>query len=84
VPKLRRVGAATAGPAFSVHINRSRCVWSSIFHTISMRPPGTDRAPNFVVFVHNSLNVIASAITAPDVIPISGPLIENRPVPWPS
>ena len=36
---------------------------------------------NFVVFVHSSLSVIANAITAPDVIAISGPSIENCPAP---
>ena len=77
VPKLRRVGASTAGPPISVHVSRSRCVSSSIVHAISMRPPGTDSAPNFVVLVQSSLNVIASAITAPDVMPISGPSIEK-------
>ena len=44
-----------------------------------MRPAGTDSAPNFVVLVQSSLSVIASAITAPDVIRMSGPLIENLP-----
>ena len=84
VPKLRRVGGWTAGPPFSVHVSRSRWVSSSIVHAISMRPPGNDNAPNFVVFVHSSLNVIANAMTALDVMPISGPSIENRPAPWPS
>ena len=32
----------------------------------------------------SALNVIASAITALDVIPKSGPWIENRPAPFPS
>src|SRR5438105_2365096 len=44
---------------------------------MSTRPSGTDRAPNFVVFVQSSLNVIATAMTAPDVIRISGPEVEN-------
>ena len=44
---------------------------------MSTRPSGTDRAPNFVVFVQSSLSVIATAMTAPDVIRISGPEIEN-------
>ena len=44
---------------------------------MSTRPSGTDRAPNFVVFVQSSLRVIATAMTAPDVIRISGPEIEN-------
>src|ERR1700727_2672022 len=29
---------------------------------------GTERAPNLVVFVHSSLKVIASAMTAPDIL----------------
>ncbi len=37
---------------------------------MSTRPSGTDRAPNFVVFVQSSLSVIATATTAPDVIRI--------------
>ena len=45
---------------------------------MSIRPAGTDKAPNLVVLVQSSLSVIASAITAPDVILISGPCIENR------
>ena len=40
----------------------------------STRPDGVERAPNFVVLVHSSLNVIARATTAPEVILISGPL----------
>jgi len=44
---------------------------------MSTRPSGTDRAPNFVVFVQSSLSVIATATTAPDVIRISGPETEN-------
>ena len=35
---------------------------------MSIRPEGTDSAPNFVVLVQSSLSVIARAITAPDVI----------------
>ena len=46
-----------------------------------MRPAGTDSAPNFVVLVQSSLSVMASAITAPDVILMSGPVIEIRPDP---
>ena len=84
VPKLRRVGASTVGPLFSVHVSRSRRATSSIVHAISTRPSGIDSAPNFVVFVHSSLNVIANAITAPDVMPISGPSIEKRLAPWSS
>ena len=46
-----------------------------------MRPAGTESAPNFVVLVQSSLSVMASAITAPDVILMSGPAIEIRPEP---
>jgi hypothetical protein len=46
-------------------------------HAIPMRPAGTDRAPNFVVLVQSSLSVIAMAMTAPDIIRISGPEIAN-------
>jgi hypothetical protein len=53
VPKLRRVGAATAGPPVSVHVSRNRFASSSIVQAISIRPAGTESAPNFVVFVHS-------------------------------
>jgi hypothetical protein len=43
-------------------------------------PHGTDSAPNLVVFVHSSLKVIASAITAPDVKATSGPSIDMHPM----
>ena len=46
-----------------------------------MRPAGTDSAPNFVVLVQSSLSVMASAITAPEVILMSGPAIEILPEP---
>src|ERR1700729_2709613 len=81
VPKLCREGVDTEGPPFSDHVICSRWFPSSIFHAMSMLPPGTDNAPNFVAFVQSSLSVIASAITAPDVILMSGPEILNRP--WP-
>ena len=77
VPKLRRVGGSTAGPPLSVQARRSLCFTSSIVHAISTRPAGIESAPNFVVLVQSSFNVIASAITAPEVILISGPLKWN-------
>jgi hypothetical protein len=46
---------------------------------MSTLPAGTESAPNFVVFVQSSLRVSARAITAPDVILMSGPAIENLP-----
>ena len=69
------------GPPFSDHVSFNRCFASSIFHATSTLPAGTDSAPNFVVLVQSSLRVIASAITAPDVILMSGPEIENLPDP---
>src|ERR1700716_3185390 len=77
VPKLRLSGARTAGPFFSVHFRCRRCVPGSSVQAMSMRPAGTDNAPNFVVLVQSSLRVIAIAITAPDVIRTSGPAIAN-------
>src|ERR1035437_6037593 len=65
--------AWTAGPPFSVQVRCSHPFFSSMVQTISIRPAGTDSAPNFVVLVQSSLSVIASAITAPDVILRSGP-----------
>ena len=65
----------------AVHVIRSRWVSASIFQEISTCPPGTDNAPNLVVLVPSSLNVIAKAITAPEVIPTSGPSIEKRSFP---
>src|ERR1700687_6121198 len=79
VPKLCRDGARTEGPPFSVQVSCSRLVPSSIFHAMSMLPAATDSAPNFVVLVQSSFSVIARAITAPDVILMSGPAIENHP-----
>ena len=81
VPKLRRVGSCTSGPPVSVHVRRKRWAASSIFQEIITRPSGTDNAPNLVVLVHSSLNVIASAMTAPEAIAMSGPSKENRPSP---
>ena len=81
VPKLRRSGGLTGGPFFSVQLKWSRCFSSSIVQAISTRPAGTESAPNFVVLVQSSLNVIASAMTAPEVIRISGPLKWNRLAP---
>jgi len=69
-----RLGSRTGGPPFSVQVRRSRCEPSSIVQETSTQPVGVESAPNFVVLVQSSLNVIASAITAPDVILISGPL----------
>ena len=52
-----------------------------LWDVISTRPAGIESAPNFVVLVQSSFNVIASAITAPEVILISGPLKWNRLAP---
>ena len=72
--KLRRSGGLTGGPPFSIQLRRSRCLSRSMVHAISTRPVGIESAPNFVVLVQSSLNVIASAMTAPEVIRRSGPL----------
>ena len=45
----------------------------STVQTRSTRPSGTNRPPNFVEFVQSSLSVIATAMTAADVIRLSGP-----------
>src|SRR5258707_11499306 len=81
VPKLCREGAYTDGPPFSDHVSCNRWFPLSISHATSTLPAGTDSAPDFVVLVQSSLRVIASAITAPDVILMSGPEIENLPEP---
>ena len=81
VPKLCREGACMDGPPFSDQVSFNRCFASSIFHATSTLPAGTDSAPNLVVLVQSSLRVIASAMTAPDVIFMSGPEIENLPDP---
>ena len=60
--------------------SRSRCsraFVSSMVQAISIRPAGTDSAPNLVALVQSSLSVIANAITAPDTILRWGPKIEN-------
>src|SRR5688572_15212295 len=65
VPKLRRVGASTAGPPASVQVSFSRWACSSIVHATVMRPFGTDNAPNFVVLVHSSFIVNGKAGVRP-------------------
>jgi hypothetical protein len=42
---------------------------------MSTHPAATEGDPNFVVFVQSSLSVIATAIAAPEVIRISGPVV---------
>src|SRR6185312_4628085 len=81
VPKLRRVGDTTVGPPFSVQVKWRLASPCSIDQAMVTRPIGTERAPNLVVLVQSSFRVIASEITAPELIRISGPSMEMRPIP---
>jgi len=75
VPKPRFSGGRTVGPFFSVQVRCKRSVYWSSVQVMSTHPAATEGDPNFVVFVQSSLSVIATAIAAPEVIRISGPVV---------